>query len=169
MKPEVKCVRDFWAKKVQGATIDTDVLSDCVAALTLEERALLRLYAGQEQEPKADVLFLLSKVFNRHNDVCKGNTAIVKTKGNYVVEITPQSSISELVIGPETLRDCNKADIYLIEDVNKEVLPTLSFEAIADLTSAILQADQVQTSDDGSAVVCTCEKPCAECACAAKE
>ena len=108
-------------------------------------------------------------MFNRHNDVCKGNTAIVKTKGNYVVEITPQSSISELVIGPETLRDCNKADIYLIEDVNKEVLPTLSFEAIADLTSAILRADQVQTSDDGSTVVCTCEKPCAECACAAKE
>lgn len=169
MKPEVKCVRDFWSKKVQGCTIDTDVLSDCVSALTLEERALLRLYAGQEQEPKAEVAFLLSKVFNRHNDVCAGRTAIVKTKGNSVVEITSQSSISELAIGLDTLKNCNSAGIYLIEDVNKEVLPTLSFEAIADLTSAILRAEQVQTSDSSSTVVCACETPCAVCKCAAKE
>ncbi|MCM1215108.1 MAG: hypothetical protein NC548_11380 [Lachnospiraceae bacterium] len=174
MKPVVKHVKDYWKRHMPLLNIDTDTMSDCVAALTMEERATIAAW-NPFTDPNEEVAFLLSKVLNRHNDVCAGSTAIVNDKGNYVVEITAQSSISELDISLSTLRGCNRACIYHIEDIDKEILPTLSFEAIADLTSAILVADsiEVDTGERGHRVAvqnaCNCDGVCPSCECKAKE
>lgn len=154
MKPIVKRVKDYWKRQMPLLSIDTEVMSDCVVALTMEEQARISMWNGVS-EPDDDLSFILSKVFNRHNDVCAGTTTIASDKGNYVVEITAQSSISELNISLKTLRDCNRACIYHVEDIDKEILPTLSFEAIAELTGAIIEADQVEpdTANRGRRVV----------------
>lgn len=171
MKPIVKRVRDYWKRQMPLLSIDTDVMSDCVAALTMEERAQINLWDGLT-EPDGDLAFVLSKVLNRHNDVCCGSTVIVNDRGNYVVEITPKTSISELDISLQTLRDCNKACIYHVEDIDKEILPTLSFEAIAELTGAIIAADQVEPDAKHSGRCVVVGHKCdanTDCTCAAKE
>ena len=142
MKPTVKLVNDYWKRQYPLVNLDSVTLAECVAALTLEETGELVCWNGVT-DPDAELLFILYKVFNRHNDVCAGATEIVKDKGVYVVEISSQSSISELGISLSTLKSCNKACIYHIEDIDKTILPTLSFDAIADLTGAILQAETV--------------------------
>ena len=48
------------------------------------------------------------------------------------------SSITELNIELKTLRDCNRNAVYHISDISKEILPALSFEAIADVTGAVI-------------------------------
>lgn len=172
MRPIVKRVKGYWKRRLPWLRFDTDTLSDCIEALTMEERATLSLWDGMDS-PTNEVAFLLSKVLNRHNDVCSGATAIVNDKGKYVVEFTSRSSISELKIQYKTLTDCNKACVYHIEDISKEILLTLSFEAIADVTGAILEADRVSADDEqGHCVVetkCDCNGECPVCMCTAKE
>ena len=86
-----------------------------------------------------DFLFMLNKAFNRHNDVCSGYTTVIKDEtGHYCVELTGQSSITELNIELSTLINCNRNCVYRINDITKEALPSLQFEAIADLTGAII-------------------------------
>lgn len=134
MKKEIKVVRDYWKSQHDAFCLDTDVLTLSVETLTAEEQATLEQYAKDEVMTDA-VTFLMHKVFNRHNDICCGVTVINE---NNDVCLTVASSITELNIQLETLKDCNKHYIYHVQDITKEILPTLTLEAIADVTAAVL-------------------------------
>lgn len=147
MKPDVKKIKNYWLSKYPMLDFDSETLEAVYLSLTDKEKSLLRLWDGF-RVPDDDTSFTLSKALNRHNDVCGGVTDLNYDKGQYVVEITSKSSISELNITNETLRACNRSLIYHIEDINKEELPNLSFKAIAELTAAILEAESVSVDED---------------------
>lgn len=133
MKLEVKNVKDYWTAQSSNFQLDSEILSDCVSALTDAECAVLTTGDATDEA----FVFLVNKVFNRHNDVCNGVTVI----SDGAVEISSESSITELEISLDTLINCNRNCIYHIADVNKEILPALTFEAIAELTAAIITCD----------------------------
>lgn len=135
MRKEVKVVRDYWLSVSPLFNLDTDVLVTCINSLeTVEREILLNGDSVTDDEQHEEFNFVATKVFNRHNDVCSGAT---KIEGDDVL-ITEDSSITELNIELKTLRDCNRNAVYKIRDISKEVLPSLSFEAIADVTSAVI-------------------------------
>lgn len=135
MNTKIKAVRDYWKAKNELFSLDTEVLTACVETLTEAEDTILVKYI-EDGIVTDDLLFLMHKVFNRHNDVCCGVTVI--EEDNEVV-ISDSSSITELDITLATMKDCNKHYIYHILDITKEMLPTITLEAIADVTAAVLR------------------------------
>lgn len=136
MRKEVKVVRDYWTNLSPAFSIDPIVLNESVDTLeTVEREILLNGDSDTDKEQHEEFLFVVNKVFNRHNDICSGASG-VDADGGFVC--TTKSSITELNISFSTLVDCNRNAIYHINDVSKEALPTLSFEAIADVTAALI-------------------------------
>lgn len=152
MRPEVKVVRDFWLKRNPYFNLDTDVLALCVESLKDDEIAVLsRSNVGTDDD---DFIFVVNKVFNRHNDVCAGATEIEKQPNRYVIKITSKSCITELDLSWATIQDCNANYIYHIEDIDREALPSLSFSTLCQLCGAIVDADRVELhSDDGTTTI----------------
>lgn len=129
MNKLIKDVKSYWEKKSQFFILDTDILTSCIETLTDDERDILRSFNSDMYD------FVQAKVFNRHNDISSGATAL---NDDNTITITEKSSITELEITPDTLTACNKGCIFHICDIDKELLPTMSFETIADLTTAII-------------------------------
>ena len=129
-----KVVRDYWSEQSNFFTLDPEVLNVCIDSLSDEERNLL-VKDNRNQSEEELFEFLQKKIFNRHNDICDGSTT-VNDDGTIVV--SSRSSITELDITLSTLNACNKGCIYHICDIEKSILPSMSFETIADLSSAII-------------------------------
>lgn len=138
MKKEIKVVRDYWKKRSEAFILDTDVLTLCIETLSDTEKAVLLNHSEDCTEHTPEFIFVVNKVFNRHNDVCCGVTTFEEIKGGYRIDITVASSITELDISLETLKNCNDNYIFHIQDISKEILPTLTLEAIADVTAAVI-------------------------------
>lgn len=135
MRKEVKVVRDYWATISPLFNLDTEVLVMSVDSLeTVEREILLNGDSTTDEDQHDEFIFVVTKVFNRHNDICSGVTEV---KDGDVI-ISENSSITELNIELKTLRDCNRNAVYHISDISKEILPALSFEAIADVTGAVI-------------------------------
>lgn len=133
-------VRAYWEKVSPQFIFDPEVLEDCVNSLYESELAVLSkgsVAAKENGSDWEDYRFVMAKVFNRHNDVC-GNSTVIE---DGVAVISKRSCITELDISLDTLTNCNQSCIYHIEDVNKPALIGLTFEAIADVTAAIIQYD----------------------------
>lgn len=134
-------VKDFYAKQSPLYEFDSVILNEVIESLTDSEKAKLKHLANSlDAAEDLDVLFVVTKVFNRHNDVWSGYTKIE----NDDIIISDNSSITELEIEPTTLIDCNRNCIYKIKDVESRYLPVLSLEAIADLTAEIVKFQQAQ-------------------------
>lgn len=139
MNKVAKEVRDYWLSQNGYFQLDSEILGLTVESLSEAEKMILG--KGKDACRAADdrtwqeYLFVVNKAFNRHNDLITGATTIDGTD----LIITKKSSISELDISLNTLITCNRACIYHIEDVDKKLLPKLSFEAIADVTAAIIE------------------------------
>lgn len=142
MRKEVKVVKEYWEEQSPLFDLDSETLTECVEAMeTIEKEILMIGDSKTDTQQHEDFMFMINKAFNRHNDVCSGYTSIIKDEaGSYRVELTGQSSITELNIELSTLINCNRNCVYRINDITKEVLPSLQFEAIADLTGAIISS-----------------------------
>ena len=139
MNKLVRAIKEFALREVGGVLLDTEVLDRCIATLTPYEREILELGDSTiSKELHERYLFMLWKVFNRHNDVCSRNSWFISDED---VEITTKSSITELDISYDTLVNCNNNFVFRICDIQKELLPTLTLESIADVTAAILTFD----------------------------
>ena len=141
MNKHAKIVKDYWMQKSNLFQFDSEVLDACVQTLTPDERGVLLL--GDSKTDKfqhEDFVFVVTKVFNRHTDVCDKKTFIkIDDDGDMSYVITPRASITELNIDLATLENCNKHFIYHIDDARKEALPALDLQAIAELTRAIIE------------------------------
>jgi hypothetical protein len=138
-------IRNYWFTQSPFFILEPDVLDKVVQSLTDEEKKTI--LTGDEGKPTGDqasqdaYLFAVHKAFNRHNDIITGATTV----NNGTVLCTEKACITELDISAETLKDCNKHCIYHICDVEKDILPGLSLEAIADLTAAIISYNETHT------------------------
>ena len=108
--------------------------SACNINFASHDEILLNGDSSTDEDQHEEFIFVVTKVFNRHNDICSGVTEV---KDGDVI-ISENSSITELNIELKTLRDCNRNAVYHISDISKEILPALSFEAIADVTGAVI-------------------------------
>ena len=131
-------IREYWENKRYKFALDAELLD--ISLKTLESNELTILQKGREVCEGSEALsevwtFLAYKVFNRHNDIASRYT-ILGDDGE--LTITEDSAITELAISLETMRNCNKSCVYKISDIKKDILPTLTFEAIAEVTVAIL-------------------------------
>lgn len=142
MRKEVKVVKEYWEEESPLYNLDSETLTECVEAMeTIEKEILMNGDSKTDTQQHEDFLFMVHKAFNRHNDVCSGYTTIIRDEnGKYDVDLTGQSSITELNIELSTLINCNRNCVYRINDIAKEILPSLQFEAIADLTGAIISS-----------------------------
>lgn len=148
MKKTVKEFYDYWNGKRLNFVFDSEILDVCVTHLLPHELKIVEL--GWEECVESEALnvqftFLMNKIFNRHNDIASRYTRVE----NDELVITPRSSITELDISMSTYKNCNASCIYHIEDVQKDILPSLTFESIAELTGAILTF-QKEHEDAGS-------------------
>lgn len=131
-------IREYWEGKRYKFALDAELLDISLKALEPQELAILQ--KGRDTCKESEALyeawtFLAYKVFNRHNDIASRYT-ILDDSGELTV--TEDSAITELDISLETMRNCNKSCVYKISDIKKDILPTLTFEAIAEITTAIL-------------------------------
>ena len=132
MNKVAKAVQNYWARISPMLQWDSEVLSQCISVLSPEEVCILESDPGGVD---ADLYKLtMQRVFNRHNDICCGNTSICDNK----LICTAKSSITELDIGYDVAKVCTKAAIYKIEDIEKPLLIGMTFEVIAELTAAIV-------------------------------
>lgn len=143
MNKIAKEIKDYWFEQSHYFMLDTEVLDAIIPTLSTDETLILNkgrdaCFKSSELE-KAAYQYAVSKAFNRHNDVISGYTVI---DGDAVL-CSEKSSITELDISIETLISCNKHCIYHVCDVEKDILPSLPFEAIADLTGAIISYNEV--------------------------
>lgn len=134
-----KEIKDYWYQQSPYFSWDSEVLNGVVDSLTETERDILKqgweaVKSSGDAVLEETYLFTVHKAFNRHNDIICGYSY---AEGGEVI-CTAKSSITELDISPTTLRECNKNAFYHVNDIEKKLLPTLSFEAIADVTAAIL-------------------------------
>lgn len=138
MKKNVKEVYDYWTSKRYNFVFDSELLDACVNNLSAHETSILEKgkFACEESEALGEEFeFLMYKIFNRHNDIACRYSSI---DGNGELVISEKSSITELDISLETMRNCNESCVYHIDDIQKDILPSLTFEAIAEVTAAIL-------------------------------
>ncbi len=138
MKKNVKEVYDYWTSKRYNFSFDSEILDACVNNLTPRELAVLdrgRETCEDSEALKEEFTYLMYKVFNRHNDIAS-RYSYIDEDGELV--ISERSSITELDISLETMKNCNQSCVYHIVDIQKETLPSLTFEAIAEVTAAIL-------------------------------
>lgn len=135
MNAKTKAVRDYWKNKNELFRIDTEILTACVGTITTEEDATLEKYVRNGEVNDA-VILLMHKLFNRHNDVSCGITVINEDNS---VTISDASCLTELDITLDTLKDCNKHYMYHIDDITKDMLTTITFETIAEVTAAVLR------------------------------
>lgn len=143
MNKIAKEIKDYWFEQSPYFRLDTDVLDSIIPTLSTDETLILN--RGKDVCLKSSALdrgaylYAVNKAFNRHNDIISGYTVI---EDNSVL-CSEKSSITELDISIETLISCNKHCIYHVCDVEKEMLPSLPFETIADLTGAIISYNEV--------------------------
>ena len=132
-----KEVMEYWHRRNACYIFDPETLDLAVSTLTEEEKLILGKGVDTcklDPDLRSRFMFVANKAFNRHNDIISGYTILEDDE----ISCTEKSSITELQISPETLVDCNRNCIYHIADVEKTILPSLSLEAIADLTAAII-------------------------------
>lgn len=131
-----KEIKEYWFKQSPYFILDSEVLDKVSRSLSADETLILEkgFDACTDAVSKEAYTFAVHKAFNRHNDIITGSTVI---DGDEIL-CSEKSSITELEISIGTLVDCNRHCIYHVEDVEKELLPGLSLEAIADLTAAII-------------------------------
>lgn len=139
MNKIAKEIRDYWNEQSPYFTFDVETLDAIVPTLSEDETLILQkgrecCLKGDNQLNKDSYLYAVHKAFNRHNDVICGYTVL---EGSSVI-CSEKSSITELDISIDTLRNCNKNCLYHVSDVEKEILPSLTLDAIADLTAAII-------------------------------
>lgn len=143
MNQIAKEIRDYWNTLSPYFTFDVETLDSLVPTLTKDETLILQKgYDACCKEAGIDkdtYLYAVHKAFNRHNDIICGYTIIE----DGTVICSEKSSITELDISIETLRNCNKNCIYHVCDVEKTILPTLTLDAIADLTAAIIEYNAI--------------------------
>lgn len=136
MNKLVRAVKDFALREVGGVLLDTDVLTTCISTLTPAERETLELGDSTfNKDQHESYMFMLWKVFNRHNDICNRSSRVISDRD---IEISSKSSITELDISYSTLVNCNDNCVFRICDIQKDLLPTLTFDTIADVTAAII-------------------------------
>lgn len=131
-------IREYWEGKRYRFTLDAELLDISLKALDPQEVAILQKGRAvcEESEALAEAWeFLAYKVFNRHNDIASRYT-ILGDDGELTV--TEESAITELDISLGTMKNCNQSCVYKISDIRKDILPTLTFESIAEVTAAIL-------------------------------
>lgn len=131
-------IREYWEGKRYRFTLDAELLDISLKALDPQELAILQ--KGRDICKSSEALseaweFLAYKVFNRHNDIASRYT-ILGDDGE--LTITQDSAITELDISLATMKNCNQSCVYKISDICKDILPTLTFESIAEVTAAIL-------------------------------
>lgn len=148
MRKAVKEFYEYWSGKRYNFIFDSELLDTCVKYLLPHELKIVEM--GWETCLESEALntqfvFLMNKLFNRHNDLASRYTRIEDDE----LFITERSSITELDISMSTYKNCNASCIYHIEDVQKDLLPSLTFESIAELTNAILTFKE-EHSDAGS-------------------
>lgn len=148
MRKNAREVREYWSAKRYNFILDAELLDTAVSCLTPEELKVLD--TGRDRCMESEALsewhtYLMYKVFNRHNDLACGYSRI-DTDGELV--ITENSSITELDISLATMRNCNESLIYRICDIAKEALPSLTFEAIAEVTAAVLAFNKEHSDAD---------------------
>lgn len=139
MNKIARLVKEYWDKKSQYFSWDPETLDTVVSTLTDEE---VETIGSSGPEAKS---FVMRKIFNRHNDLITGGTVLTEDG----ILCSEKACITELNIRVETLDDCNKHCIYHIEDIEKEILPGLSLESIADLTAAIIEYNQQHSASVG--------------------
>lgn len=139
-----KAVKDYYHSQSPLYEFNSEVLNDVISSMDEKELKVLDpLVESLDAAEDINVLFVATKIFNRHNDLWSGAT---KIDDNGDIIISDDSSISELDIEPLTLIDCNRNCIYKIRDVEAQYLPVLPLEAIADLTGEIVKFQQAQLS-----------------------
>lgn len=137
-------IKNYWLDQNQYFRLDSETLETVVDSLSEDDKLILgkgKEVCFKDPTDKEMYLFAVNKAFNRHNDIIAGNTVIE----NGEVICSEKSSITELDISAETLWHCNRHCIYHVEDIEKDILPTLSFEAIADLTAAIISYNAIHS------------------------
>lgn len=120
-------VRDYWRGVSSLITLEPTVLQEAIDALEIYEKKLLDSHRKDSRE------FMMHKVFNRHNDICDGNTVVEFCDAI----ITTRSAISELDISLSTLLDCNKNGIYKIEDLTSESIKKLRPDSMREVDEAL--------------------------------
>lgn len=81
----------------------------------------------------------MDTILNRHNDVVSGRT----TLRGMAVTLSMDSSITELPISKATYESCKRSCILHLCDVNDDdlcSLKTLGFDALAEVTGALMKA-----------------------------
>ncbi len=148
MRKNAREVREYWSSKHYNFVLDAELLDASIGALTPQEIKILdkgRDECMQSEALTEQWLFLMYKIFNRHNDLASRYSTIDE---NGELCITSNSAITELDISYDTMRNCNASLIYKISDVTKGALPSLTFEAIAEVTAAILNFNEEHSDAD---------------------
>lgn len=149
MNQIAKEIKDYWHTQSPYLSFDAEILDAIVGTLSEDETLILQrgkkaCYDAGETEWNT-YLFAVNKAFNRHNDVICGYTVV--EDGDVIC--SEKSSITELDISPTTLKNCNKNYIYHVNDIEKDILPSLSLDAIADLTAAIVEYNAIHSVQVG--------------------
>lgn len=112
-------VIEYFEPKMPGLTFDPEVLDAVLASF--------------------DHVVTMDTILNRHNDVAEGRTLL---QGNKVT-LTMNSSITELPISKSTYESCKRSCILHLSDINDDELcslSTLGFDALAEITGALINA-----------------------------
>ena len=139
MNTVAKEIKDYWMRQSASFSWDAETLDLVSKTLDPEEIALLE--QGRDAcfavggETKERYIFAVNKAFNRHNDIISHYTEVDE---NNKLHVTARSSITELDIRVSTLINCNRNCIYHICDFETTLLPSMTLDAIADLTNAIV-------------------------------
>ena len=135
MDSYANAVKDYFQTQSPLYRFDDDVLNTVIESMDVAELCMLNpLTVSLDAAEDIHVLFVATKIFNRHNDVLSGATHIV---GDDII-ISDDSSISELHIEPITLIECNRNCIYKVKDIDAKYLPVLPMEAYFELLNEII-------------------------------
>lgn len=139
MNALAKSVRDYWCAGFRRTILDPEVLQICIDNLEPYEIDLLEkgvAVCAESDALKESFDFLLKKIRNRHNDISSRCTLVDEDDGTLL--FSNSTCVSELQIHPDTYDECVEHSLTRIRDITKEALVLLSFNAIADVTAALV-------------------------------
>lgn len=148
MNSVAKEIKDYWTKQSASFSWDAETLDLVAKSLSPEETEVLSkgrdACFAEDGVVKERYLFAVNKAFNRHNDIICGYTGVADD-GSLLV--TERSSITELNIRIGTLINCNRNCVYHIRDFETTILPSMTLDAIANLTNAILEYNMTHSDE----------------------
>lgn len=141
MKHEVKNVKEILEAKYRHMRFDTDVLSNCVTALSPIEFAVV----GQNRESMTESLrphfdYVILKLYNRYMDTILGKTLFYHDCGVLKVRLSTLSSVTELIEDFTVYEDLRSSGVSAIKDLKSAIAAVVPEDTLAKAESVYQHA-----------------------------